>query len=353
MATTAEIAAMRVALDASRCALGTTSPNPPVGAAVVDETGVVIATGCTAPPGGAHAEVAALAIAGAAARGGTAVTTLEPCAHIGRTGACTDAILGSGIRRVVYAVDDPNPVAAGGADLLRAAGVDVEGGCLAEEAMHGPLEAWLTALRTGRPFVTWKYAASLDGRVAAADGSSRWVTGAAARADAHCLRAESDAVIVGVGTVLADDPRLTVRDDAGATAARQPLRVVLDSHGRTPEDALVRNDDAETLVLSRHAIGGGDDGLDLDAALRVLHDRGVRSVLLEGGPTLAGAFFRAGLVDRVVAYLAPALIGGGGLPALGGDGAPSIDKAWRLRLDSVDRVGDDLRVVARPVARDR
>jgi diaminohydroxyphosphoribosylaminopyrimidine deaminase/5-amino-6-(5-phosphoribosylamino)uracil reductase len=353
MATPAEIAAMHAALEASHRALGATSPNPPVGAVVIDETGAVIATGFTAPPGGAHAEVVALDVAGAAARGATAVTTLEPCAHVGRTGACTDAILAAGIRRVVYAVDDPNPVAAGGADLLRAAGVDVEGGCLAEEAMHGPLEAWLTALCTGRPFVTWKFAASLDGRVAAADGSSRWVTGAAARADAHRLRAESDAVVVGVGTVLADDPRLTVRDGTGAAVGRQPLRVVLDSHGRTPEDAMVRNDDAETLVLSNDALGGGNDGVDLDAALRVLHDRGVRSVLLEGGPTLAGSFVRAGLVDRVVAYLAPTLIGGGGLPALGGDGAPSIDKAWQLRVDSVDRVGGDLRVVARPVARDR
>ena len=339
---------MRHALELSRRALGATSPNPPVGAVVIDDEGSVVGTGWTRPPGGEHAEVVALAEAGASAAGATVVTTLEPCAHSGRTGPCTDALAAAGVRRVVYALDDPNPVAAGGRDLLRAAGIEVESGCLAAEVATGPLEAWLSALRTGRPFVTWKYAASLDGRVAAADGSSRWITGAAARADAHRLRAESDAVLVGIGTVLADDPRLTVRAETDELRGRRPLRVVLDSHGRTPADAAVCNGDAPTLILRRSDVGGDQAGLDLARVLAVLHDRGVRSVLVEGGPTVAGGFLRAGLVDRVVGYLAPALIGGDGLSALAGEGAPSIDKAWRMDLDSVERVGEDLRIVARP-----
>jgi diaminohydroxyphosphoribosylaminopyrimidine deaminase / 5-amino-6-(5-phosphoribosylamino)uracil reductase len=340
---------MRRALAVSRRALGATSPNPPVGAVVIDDDGTMLGSGWTRPPGGEHAEVVALAEAGSAAAGATVVTTLEPCAHSGRTGPCTDVLVAAGVRRVVYALDDPNPVAAGGGDVLRAAGIDVEAGCLAAEVAAGPLEAWLSALRTGRPFVTWKYAASLDGRMAAADGSSRWITGEAARADAHRLRAESDAVLVGIGTILGDDPRLTVRGEVDELRGRRPLRVVLDSAGRTPPDAAVRNGDAPTLIITRGDAGGDEAGLDLARVLAVLHDRGVRSVLVEGGPTVAGGFLRAGLVDRIVGYLAPALIGGGGLAALAGEGAPSIDKAWRMHLDSVDRVGEDLRIVARPL----
>ena len=274
--------------------------------------------------------------------------TLEPCAHTGRTAPCVDALVDAGVSRVVYAIDDPNPIAAGGAATLRAAGVEVERGVLAAEVEHGPLEAWLHWTRTGRPFVTWKYAASLDGRVAAPDGSSRWVTGIDARRDAHRFRAECDAIVVGIGTVLTDDPRLTVRDDNDEPADRQPLRVVIDTSGRTPADAAVLDDTAPTLVLTGTDLPVVNGGLDLDAVLGVLHDRGIVHVLLEGGPTLAMSFVRADLVDRVVGYIAPMLVGGGGLPALGGEGAPSIDKAWRVRVDDVDRVGDDLRIVARP-----
>ena len=330
--------AMRLALATSQTVLGATSPNPPVGAAVLDAAGALVATGATAPPGGPHAEVVALAAAGDRARGGTAVVTLEPCRHTGRTGPCTEALLRSGVARVVVACGDPTAQAGGGAEVLRAAGVQVATGVLEQEVAHGPLEAWLTAQRTGRPFVTWKYAATLDGRSAAADGTSRWITGSPARTDVHRLRAESDAVLVGVGTVLADDPELTVRPAPGRPRpSRQPLRVVLDRSGRTPAGARVRDGSAPTLVLAREPAG----------ALAELQERGVVSVLLEGGPTLAGAFWAAGLVDRVVGYVAPALLGDGP-PALGSLGVGTVGQAVRLRLDDVARLGDDVRLVLRP-----
>ncbi len=334
-----EQAALRRALDLSRTALGRTSPNPPVGAVVLDAAGQVAGEGVTAPAGGPHAEVVALAAAGERARGGTVVVTLEPCRHTGRTGPCTQALLAAGVARAVIGCREPTGLAGGGAHQLREAGVAVETGLLAAEVARGPLEAWLTAQRTGRPFVTWKYAATLDGRVAAADGSSRWITSADARADVARLRGEVDAVVVGVGTVLADDPRLTVRPDPG----HQPLRVVLDSDGRTPPQARVRDDEAPTLVLTAADVPRHD----LAAVLRVLADRGAVSVLLEGGPTLAGAFVRAGLVDRVVGYVAPALLGAGPA-ALGDIGVGTIAAAHRLLLDDVTRVGTDLRLVLRP-----
>jgi diaminohydroxyphosphoribosylaminopyrimidine deaminase/5-amino-6-(5-phosphoribosylamino)uracil reductase len=329
---------MRRALELSRRVVGTTSPNPAVGAVVLDAQGEAVGEGATAPPGGPHAEVAALLQAGTRAYGGTLVCTLEPCNHVGRTGPCTAAILDAGLGAVVFACPDPTELAAGGGDVLRAAGVAVLAGVLSEEVATGPLEAWLHAQRTGRPFVTWKYAATLDGRSAAADCSSRWITGPEARADVHRLRAESDAVVVGIGTVLADDPELTVRPDPG----HQPLRVVVDTAGRTPASAKVLDGGAETVVLTERDVGRHDP----TAVLTVLHDRGIVRVLLEGGPTLAAAFLAAGLVDRVVAYVAPALLGDG-LPALGSIGVGTITDAVRLRLDEVDRVGDDVRLVLR------
>ncbi|MDT7548627.1 MAG: diaminohydroxyphosphoribosylaminopyrimidine deaminase, partial [Actinomycetota bacterium] len=232
----------------------------------------------------------------------------------------------------------PTELAGGGAEVLVAGGVEVDAGLLADEVAEGPLEAWLHAQLTGRPFVTWKYAATLDGRSAAADGSSRWITGPEARADVHRLRAEVDAVVIGIGTVLADDPALTVRPDPG----RQPLRVVLDSQGRTPDTARVRDDAAETVILTERDVPAHDPS----AVLKVLHDRGIVSVLLEGGPTVAAAFMTAGLVDRVIAYVAPALLGAG--PAAVGDlGVGTIADALRLRLCEVSRVGEDVRLTLR------
>ena len=224
---------MQRALALAAQAVGSTNPNPAVGAVVLSADERVVGEGHTAPIGGPHAEVVALDAARADAAGGTVVVTLEPCRHVGRTGPCTDAILAAGIRRVVFAVGDPHGDAAGGAEVLRAAGVDVESGVLAAEG-ESVLAPWLTAVRRRRPHLTWKYAATLDGRTAAADRTSRWITGPEARQDVHRLRAVADAVVVGIGTVLADDPQLTVRDVA---AVRQPLRVVVDGAARCPLSA--------------------------------------------------------------------------------------------------------------------
>lgn len=330
--------AMRVALSLGHDAAGSTSPNPPVGCVVLAADGTVAGTGHTQPPGGPHAEVQALRAAGSRAAGGTAVVTLEPCAHTGRTPPCTRALLAAGIGRVVFAVADPTPLASGGADVLRAAGVAVEAGLLREEAGSGALEPWLHSVRTARPYVTWKYAATLDGRTAAADGSSRWITGPAARADVHALRATVDAVLVGSGTVLADDPHLTVRSPEGELAARQPVRVVLDRRGRVPAGARLHDGAAPTMLL---------DSPDPSSALGVLYERGIRHVLLEGGARLAGAFVAAGMVDRVVGYIAPALLGAG-RPALDGAGIDTIAGALRLCLADVTRLGEDVRLTARP-----
>ncbi|MCW2530735.1 MAG: ribD [Blastococcus sp.] len=318
--------------------LGTTSPNPAVGAVVLAADGTPVGEGATAAPGGPHAEVTALAQAGERARGGTAVVTLEPCAHTGRTGPCADALLAAGIVRVVVAVPEPTELAGGGADRLRAAGVDVELGVEQAEAEAGALSGWLTGVREQRPFVVWKVAATLDGRVAAADGTSRWITGDQARAAVHRLRATCDAVVVGSGTALADDPQLTVRDADGRNLARQPLRVVVDRRDRLPATARVLDDAAPTHV-SRAA--------NPATLLAELFDRDVRRVLLEGGPTLTAAFLRDGLVDEAVVHLAPTFLGAG--PSLVGDlGISTISDALSLSLVDVTPLGGDVQIRLRP-----
>ena len=334
----AELSAMARARELAMGVLGTTSPNPAVGAVVLAADGTPVGEGATAPPGGPHAEVRALEQAGEQARGGTAVVTLEPCAHTGRTGPCADALLAAGIARVVVAVPEPTQLARGGAGRLRAAGVDVELGVEQQAAEEGALGAWLTGVREGRPFVVWKVAGTLDGRVAAADGSSRWVTGAEARAAVHRLRATCDAVVVGSGTALADDPRLTVRDADGRDAERQPLRVVLDRRGRLPADARVRDGAAPTLVS---AAGTPRELLD------ELFARDVRRVLLEGGPTLAAAFLRDGLVDEAVVHLAPKLLGAGA-PLVGDLGITGIGDALTLSVTGLTRRGGDVEIRLRP-----
>lgn len=452
---------------------GTTSPNPVVGCVVLDAGGQVAGEGFHAYAGGPHAEVVALAQAGERARGGTAYVTLEPCDHTGRTGPCSLALLAAGVARVVIAVPDPNPRAAGGAARLRAHGVSVTSGVLGAEAERVN-EEWLTYARLGRSHVTWKFAATLDGRSAAEDGTSQWITSAAARADVHRMRAAADAIVAGIGTVLADDPHLTARPgsaaapsvgpaslssatggtpvgavaspavarpvadvargaeerqgvgragdeagpDNGATApggggrggghsggqgggqvagagvgggsevraggaapasqtsvgwaapasqarsgggaagGRRPLRVVVDTRGRTPQDARVLDDAAPTLVAVAEDAGTGlkadllrlprhGRGLDLEALLEELAAREVVSVFLEGGPTLAGEFLRRGLVDRVVAYLAPALLGSG-RAALGAAGVGTIGEMHRLTFDEISPIGPDVRLIARP-----
>jgi diaminohydroxyphosphoribosylaminopyrimidine deaminase / 5-amino-6-(5-phosphoribosylamino)uracil reductase len=338
MATVHESSAMARARELGASVLGTTSPNPPVGAVVLAPNGTPVGEGATAPPGGPHAEVIALGEAGDRARGGTAVVTLEPCAHTGRTGPCTDALLEAGIARVVVAVPEPTELAGGGIEQLRAAGVEVVVGVQQAEAEAGALAAWLTGVHQRRPFVVWKVAATLDGRVAAADGSSRWITGAAARAEVHRLRATCDAVVVGSGTVLTDDPQLTVRDPDGANAARQPLRVVVDRRSRVPSTARVHDGAAPTHV-SR--------ATDPAALLSELYRLDVRRALLEGGPGLAAAFLHAGLVDEIVLHQAPKLLGAG--PSLVGDlGIPSIGDALSFGIVDVTPLGGDVQIRMRP-----
>ena len=338
--------AMRHAVALAARGLGTTSPNPVVGCVLLDDGGEIVGEGFHAYAGGPHAEIVALAQAGERARGGTAVVTLEPCNHTGRTGPCAGALIAAGEHRVDVAVRDPTPAAAGGAETLRSAGVDVETGVRRADAEAGNI-AWLTAVRRGRPHVTWKFAATLDGRSAAADGTSMWITSEPARADVHQLRGTVDAVLAGVGTVLADDPQLTVRNlRDGTPAIRQPLRVVVDSAGRTPEGARVRDASAPTWVATAAEVGAGPDGrTDLVALLAALYRRGVRAALLEGGPRLAGAFLAAGLVDRVVGYVAPKLLGAG-RSALVDAGVPTISDAIDLELTDVTQIGADLRLTA-------
>jgi diaminohydroxyphosphoribosylaminopyrimidine deaminase/5-amino-6-(5-phosphoribosylamino)uracil reductase len=289
--------------------------------------GEIVGEGFHERSGAPHAEVVALAAAGERARGATAIVTLEPCSHTGRTAPCADALLSAGVSRIVVALEDPDDRVRGtGIAKLRDRGVTVDVGVGAVAAARS-LAPYLHHRRTGRAYCVVKTATSLDGRTAAADGSSRWITGPEARADAHRLRAESDAVLVGAGTVRADDPSLTVRH-VPAPDDRQPLRVVL---GHAPPEAKVQ----PALELE------GDLGEVLDA----LGAKGVLQVLVEGGATVAGAFHRAGLVDRYVVYLAPAMTGGDdGRPLFAGPGAPTIDDVWRGRIVGVTPLGADLRI---------
>ncbi len=332
---------MRRALELAGQAAASVLPNPVVGCVLLSPTGDTVGEGWHQRYGEAHAEVNALGIAGPAARGATAVVTLEPCNHTGRTGPCTQALIAAGVARVVIANRDPWAPAAGGVEVLRAAGVEVETGVLADDAADVN-RVWLTGVRRQRPFVTFKAGMTLDGRVAAPDGTSRWITSAESRADVHLLRSRVDTMLVGSGTVLADDPLLTVRDAAGRPLGRQPLRVVADSAGRTPPDARVRNGDAETWIATAAEVGGGDR-VDLPRLLEMLWTRGRRHVLLEGGPRLAAAFFDAGLIDEVLAYLAPAVLGAG-RSAVEGGAARTLTDAVPLELREVTRIGPDVRL---------
>ena len=341
-----DVALMAEAVAVAEGARGLTAPNPWVGAVLVagpgpandrdDVGGGERFVGATAPPGGAHAEVEALTRAGARARGGTLVVTLEPCAHHGRTPPCTEAIVAAGVRRVVVGMVDPDPLVQGrGIQALRAAGVEVVVG-VGRDQVAEQLAPYVTHRRTGRPWVVLKLAATLDGRIAAPDGSSRWITGPEARADVHRLRATSDAVLVGAGTVRADDPSLTVRlpsDDPNyRDDASQPRRIVL---GRAPAGA---------AVLPATELSG-----DLGVVLDRLGAEGVVQLLVEGGAHVAGDFHRQGLVDTYVLYLAPALLGGDDGQALfAGPGARSMADAWRGTVRSVTTLGSDIRVVVTP-----
>jgi diaminohydroxyphosphoribosylaminopyrimidine deaminase / 5-amino-6-(5-phosphoribosylamino)uracil reductase len=321
---------MRRAVEIAATVRGSTAPNPWVGCVIVPPGPPGTTTtfvGATAPPGGPHAEATALAAAGEHARGATLYVTLEPCDHHGRTPPCTAGIVEAGVARVVIGIEDPDPLVAGrGIETLRATGVEVDVGVEAARVAE-QLAPYLKHRTTGLPWVVLKMAATLDGRTAAPDGTSRWITGEASRRDVHRLRAQSDAVLVGAGTVRADDPELTVRLDDGE-APPDPLRVVL---GSVPPDARVR----PALELSG----------DLADVLAELGRRGVLELLVEGGATVAREFHAAGLVDRYVLYLAAAFFGGDdGRPLFAGPGAGTIGDVWRGRLISVERLGDDIRV---------
>lgn len=298
-------------------------PNPYVGCVILGRDGEVVGEGRHRGAGSPHAEVEALAKAGAAARGGTAVVTLEPCAHTGRTGPCADALIAAGIGRVVYGQADPHLVAAGGAARLRAAGIDVVGGVAVAKA-RALNRVWSIAVGRGRPFVTWKFAASLDGRSAAADGSSRWVSSRAARLDTQRLRARCDTMLVGSNTVAVDNPRLTARDADDRPLPGQPLRAVMGERDLDPAAAIFDPTVGESLRLRTR---------DPHRALADLQAREQRHVFLEGGPTLAAAFLREGLVDEIVCYVAPMLLGAG-RNAVGDLGIDTITDALRPRVVS-------------------
>lgn len=311
--------------------------NPRVGCVILDPDGRVLSEGWHRGAGTAHAECDALSrLTPEQARGCTVVVTLEPCNHTGLTGPCSQLLIDAEVGLVVYAVADPGQLSRGGARRLESAGIPTVAGVLAGE-VTAFLYDWLTAARLGRPFVTLKWASSLDGRIAAADGTSRWITGSKARQRVHEQREASDAIAVGIGTVLADDPSLTARDEAGCLLPEQPIPVVFGSRA-IPEDAAVLRHPQRPLVFADH---------DLTAALAQLRQRGIRRLFVEGGPTLASAFVRAGLVDEYLIYLAPMLLGGG-RSALDDVGVTTLGERQELRLVSLRQLGQDLLVVAVP-----
>ena len=353
---------MQRALELGWGALGTTSPNPAVGC-VIARDGEVVGEGWTHPPGQQHAEAAALAQAGESARGATLYTTLEPCNHYGRTPPCSEAIIAAGVAEVRISVRDPNPhVEGGGIARLNEAGVRTHVGECADEAER-LIEAFAKHSRTGMPFVTAKYAMSLDGKIAARSGDSKWISGGESREFAHLLRARSDAIMVGINTVLADDPQLTARDAGGNANERQPLRVVLDSHGRMPRDARMLGAPGDTLVavagreltsmdrmdrigVETLRVPEGKGGVDLPTVLATLGERDITSVLVEGGGATIGALFDLKLVDKVVAFVAPVIIGGDeAISPVGGIGIAKMEEALRLGDVEVRRFGGDVAVI--------
>ena len=355
---------MLKALELARMSVGETSPNPPVGA-VVARDGRIVGEGRTQPAGQAHAEVVALRQAGELARGATLYVTLEPCSHYGRTPPCTDVIIAAGVAEVHASMVDPNPQVGGrGLELLREAGVKVvlgEGRDEAEElaAPHAKF------IRTGLPLVTLKFAMSLDGKIATRTGDSKWITGEDSRRYVHKLRAQNDVIMAGIGTVLADDPQLTARDENDEPLCRQPLRVVVDSRGNLRPDATMLRQPGKSLVAAseiseeaREALESagaeifatptGNGRVDLRALLTELGRRGLTSVFVEGGGALAGSLFDARLVDRVVAFVAPVVIGGDRAPSpVGGQGATLMSGAIRLSDVRIERFGADVAVIGR------
>jgi diaminohydroxyphosphoribosylaminopyrimidine deaminase / 5-amino-6-(5-phosphoribosylamino)uracil reductase len=320
-----------------------TGVNPQVGAVILNAQGELIGEGYHKGSGTDHAEVVAInsALKGKSKlpQGSTAVVTLEPCNHTGKTGPCSRALLEAGVSKVVFASSDPGDQSSGGADTLRDAGVEVISGFHADKADH-QARVWLAAAKNKRPFVTLKWASSVDGRAAAQDGSSKWISGEESRQDAHQRRSEVDAIMVGTGTALIDDPELTARKPDGSLYEAQPLRVILGER-ELPAELRVFNDDAETVTLKTQSIHG---------ALSELYEKGIKHVFVEGGPTLASRFVQLDLVDEFVIYLAPKLLGGDKL-AIGSIDVTSIADSKELEFLEVKTLGADVQIIARPVGR--
>lgn len=360
--TTTDIAMMSRALQLAERGLTTTAPNPRVGCVLAVE-GQVIAEGWHEVAGGPHAEIVALEQAGEMARGATAYVTLEPCCHQGKTPPCSDALIKAGVTRVVAAMEDPNPKVAGqGLQQLHKAGIEVASGLLQAQA-EALNPGFILRMREQRPLVRCKLAMSLDGRTAMASGESKWITGAAAREDVQRLRARSSAIMSGIGTILADDPSLTVRDAEGVLAERQPLRVVLDPHLSTPTDARFISQPGNSLIVTAvdepelqeqleqagaeviH-LPNGKDTIDLHALMGVLATREINEVLLETGAILSGAALRAGIIDELVIYMAPKLMGDGARGLFHTPGLESLADAVQLSIKDMRAVGDDWRITA-------
>jgi diaminohydroxyphosphoribosylaminopyrimidine deaminase/5-amino-6-(5-phosphoribosylamino)uracil reductase len=355
---------MEQALSLARLALGQASPNPAVGAVVVKK-GTVIGQGYTQPPGSHHAEVIALKQAGEEAKGSAMYVTLEPCSHYGRTPPCSRAIAAAGISEVHMAMIDPNPIISGrGKEELEREGIKIYIGEHEEEARE-ITEAYAKFITTGIPFITAKFAISLDGKIATRKGDSRWISNNEARRYAHNLRYANDAIMAGVNTVLADDPHLTTRccGGRGGTARKQPLRVIIDGEGRTPLSARIFKEPGKTLLVlgrkatpqEREAFAGvgaeilelpaGEGLVDLEGLLEALGERKITSVLVEGGGILFGSLFDRGLVDKVIAFIAPIIIGGAeARTAVAGSGVDKVADSFRLERMRVERFGDDLAV---------
>jgi len=363
MTTSIDTTYMRRAIRLAERGHGLASPNPPVGALVVRD-GRIVGQGFHHGPGTSHAEVDAIEAAGDACRGAALYLTLEPCTHQGRTPPCAPRVIAAGFARVVVGTTDPNPLVDGrGVAALRDAGIEVSLGVEQDHAER-LIQSFSKYIRTKRPFVTAKIAVSLDGRAAAADGSSQWITGPTARRDSHRMRAGADAVLVGIGTVLRDDPQLTVR--LRGYRGRRPLRVVLDSSCRTPLDAAVLGDEAPTLIVTTEKatqdaedalrargaevmrVPARDGRVDLAAVLEALGRREVTNLMIEGGPTVLGDTVERGFADRYVFYVAPKLLGSGGPSAVSALVAPTISDARELRVESVRHMGADLKIEAYP-----
>ncbi|MFC3884331.1 bifunctional diaminohydroxyphosphoribosylaminopyrimidine deaminase/5-amino-6-(5-phosphoribosylamino)uracil reductase RibD [Bacillus songklensis] len=358
---------MKLAIELAKATMGQTNPNPVVGAVVVNN-GEVVGMGAHLRAGEAHAEVHALQMAGERAKGATIYVTLEPCSHYGKTPPCADLVVKKGIKRAVIASLDPNPLVSGkGIERMKAAGISVETGILKEEA-DALNKIFFHYIKTKIPYVTLKTASSLDGKTATVTGDSKWITGEQARLDVHQLRHQHDAILVGVQTVIADNPSLTTRLPGGG---KHPIRIVLDASLRIPEECTLLNDgEAPTWIITGNNIDPEKAGrlrnsfveifplptekIDIKEALTFLGEKGVTSLLVEGGSTVHGSFLKAGRFNQMISYVAPKLIGGKEAPTLfGGEGIPNINEAVQLKIQSVEYVGDDLKLTAVPLEGER